>query len=454
MICFLSTVNSLVEMEITTDDPNIDRGRAWIVLVSSFFGMFIFAAFMHGNGVFTAAILEHLTTDISKASWVGSTQLIMMHVPGPLCGIITSQLGCGRTTFLAGIIILGGMIGAYFSTSITGLTLTAGAIAGFGIGLILNTSNTIVGHYFIKRRALASAIVMSGSGIGILVTGPMVQFLTDKYGVEGAYLIQGAFGFNACVLGYLMKPSAIERNKSNRNMNASKSIVQNLKKYRDIATNVSYVSYLMSFGCLYVAENIAIVHLANYVLYKGSTIYQAASLFTAKGFGSLSGRLLMGVVASDPRIKPEILHTSIMGVLGSIFTVFPVYSDNYEPQLIFALACGLYTGALDSLITPISVHYTGVTNLAYCYGLLALLVGISALIGPPLAATLVKSGLSYDICFILGGGAFWLGCCLGLGMMMTKPKNNNEDMERRRDKKTSTRSGTDTICTRNSRQCQ
>ncbi|XP_050417511.1 monocarboxylate transporter 2 [Patella vulgata] len=421
-------------MEITTDDPNIDRGKAWIILVSSFFGMFVFGAFMHGTGVYTAAILEHLTTDISKASWVGSTQIAMMHVPGPLCGIITSQLGCGRTTFLAGIIILVGMIGAYLSTSVTGLTLTAGVIAGFGIGLVLNTSNTIVGHYFIKRRVLASAIAMSGSGMGLLVTGVMVQLLTDKYGVQGAYLIQGAFGFNACVLGYLMKPSAIERNKSNRDITAWKSIVQIVIKYRDIVTNVSYMSYLMSFGCLYVAENIAVVHLANYVIYKGSTTYQAASLFTVKGLGSLSGRLLMGVVASDPRIKPEILHTSIMGVLGSIYTVFPVYSDKYGLQLIFALACGLYSGALDSLITPISVDYVGVTNLAYCYGLLALLIGISAVIGPPLAATLVKSGLSYDICFILGGGAFWLGCCLGFGMMLTKPKNNNVDMERRREK--------------------
>ena len=53
---------------------------------------------------------------------------------------------------------------------------------GIGNGLMYLTSMVTVQHYFDKRRALATGLAVSGSGMGMLVFGFLTQFLLDSLG--------------------------------------------------------------------------------------------------------------------------------------------------------------------------------------------------------------------------------------------------------------------------------
>lgn len=46
-----------------------------------------------------------------------------------------------------------------------------------------------VGFYFEKRRALATGVVMCGTGVGIFIFAPLVTLFLELFGMKGTFLI-------------------------------------------------------------------------------------------------------------------------------------------------------------------------------------------------------------------------------------------------------------------------
>ncbi len=53
---------------------------------------------------------------------------------------------------------------------------------GIGNGLMYLTSMVVVQHYFDKRRAMATGIAVSGSGVGMLIFSYATQLMLDDFG--------------------------------------------------------------------------------------------------------------------------------------------------------------------------------------------------------------------------------------------------------------------------------
>ena len=67
-------------------------------------------------------------------------------------------------------------------------------------------SIVMVGHYFDKKRALATGIAVCGSGTGTFVFAPLGTFLVSQYGWKGANVIFGAIIFHGVVFGAIFRP--------------------------------------------------------------------------------------------------------------------------------------------------------------------------------------------------------------------------------------------------------
>ena len=67
-------------------------------------------------------------------------------------------------------------------------------------------SLVIVGHYFKKRRALATGIAVCGSGVGAFVFGILGEVLIEVYGWKGAMWIISAICLNGVVVSALFRP--------------------------------------------------------------------------------------------------------------------------------------------------------------------------------------------------------------------------------------------------------
>lgn len=79
-------------------------------------------------------------------------------------------------------------------------------ILGAGLGLLYLPSIVVVGHYFKKRRALATGIAVCGSGIGGFVFAPLSEFLIEMYTWKGAMWIISAIVLNGIPIAMLLRP--------------------------------------------------------------------------------------------------------------------------------------------------------------------------------------------------------------------------------------------------------
>jgi len=77
---------------------------------------------------------------------------------------------------------------------------------GAGLGLLYLPAIVSVGHYFKKRRALATGIAVCGSGIGGFVFAPLSEFLIETYTWQGAMIIISAIVLNGIPIAALLRP--------------------------------------------------------------------------------------------------------------------------------------------------------------------------------------------------------------------------------------------------------
>ena len=77
---------------------------------------------------------------------------------------------------------------------------------GIGICFFFLSSIVAVGLYFTRKRAIATGIAMSGSGLGVIVYPYLTQLLLDMYDWRNTLLIIAALCLNAVVCGALFRP--------------------------------------------------------------------------------------------------------------------------------------------------------------------------------------------------------------------------------------------------------
>ena len=64
----------------------------------------------------------------------------------------------------------------------------------------------LVGHYFKKKRALATGIAVCGSGVGVFVFAPLTELLIPEYTWKGTMWIISGICLNALVVTTLLRP--------------------------------------------------------------------------------------------------------------------------------------------------------------------------------------------------------------------------------------------------------
>ena len=64
-------------------------------------------------------------------------------------------------------------------------------MVGFAMGMVYNSSFSIVPRYFDKYKATAAGISMCGVGVGAFVFPPIIKALIDTYGWRGTFLMIG-----------------------------------------------------------------------------------------------------------------------------------------------------------------------------------------------------------------------------------------------------------------------
>jgi MFS family permease len=178
--------------------------RPWIVVFSIWLTLAIASGLYFSFPVFFVALVEDFGWTRGATAAAFSISSVVQGVFSPVVGMLVDRLGPKRV-MLGGALVLG--VACMLSSrvnSLWALYLTVGVLAACGVCAVSWVpSGSLIARWFTERRGSMMGLAFSGMGAGVLVVGPLAQWLIAGHGWRMAYLVLGA-GTLAILLPVIM----------------------------------------------------------------------------------------------------------------------------------------------------------------------------------------------------------------------------------------------------------
>lgn len=154
------------------------RFDGWRMLAAFWIVLFVNLAFpAYGSGVINSYMAVDLHLNREMVGLPYSVYMLMSGLPGPLAALCVNRFGIRFTIVLGGLMVIAGsLLMALLVTSGSGAVFAFGVLVGGGvaIGCVVATQ-TGVARWFVRRRALALSILLSGGGFGGFVAARLLD---------------------------------------------------------------------------------------------------------------------------------------------------------------------------------------------------------------------------------------------------------------------------------------
>lgn len=337
-------------------------------------GCLVFAVMqgIHDNyGVMLPGIIARSGLDYESVSFVIAVEQILYGVTQPVFGMLAIKKSNAFVMFLGIIFMAVGLMVSPFCNSLWSLLLFFGILLPTGtgalcFGIVMGALSPIIGE---KRAAVASGIVQASAGIGDAFMSPMLQQLTDRFGVTFSLPV-----FSMPIL--LMLPIVFWLGAKRKEIDKVQSIPaskeENTKKENlsDILKAAfhdrTYWCLLIGFSTCGFHMSIIETHLFSQYVESGIQANLASLTLTVYGIFTMFGAVLTGFLGQKFRMK-----NVLAGVYG--IRIFIVIAFIFLPQSVpFAfIATALLGISGDSTVPPttgIISKKVGVAKMAVVYG--------------------------------------------------------------------------------------
>ena len=125
---------------------------------------------------------------------------------GPITSALCDRFGCRVVSFTGALLSILGLFLTSFIQEVHKMYLTYGLVWGVGSSFSFVSSIVVLGEYFDTRLALANGIATSGSGVGSLVAGPVINYLLQSVGWKNSMRILSGFANVLWIAAVLFRP--------------------------------------------------------------------------------------------------------------------------------------------------------------------------------------------------------------------------------------------------------
>lgn len=182
----------------------------WIIVGISFVTLGLVYGVWYAFSVFFVALLKEFGWSRSVGAVAFSICVIVSNIVNPFVGGLVYSIGPKKVIVLGALILGVGLALCSLMQTWWQFYLFFGFIAAAGIGAAGWLPNImIIQDWFKEKRGLATGIISSGIGIGILVCVPSVQYLIIQLGWRMAYQVLALFIpliIISLVIAFLKKP--------------------------------------------------------------------------------------------------------------------------------------------------------------------------------------------------------------------------------------------------------
>jgi MFS family permease len=361
-------------------------------------------------------MLTDLHLDRRTLGFISALYTLMSGLPGPLVALSIQRLGLRLTLFLGSLLVsLGSVIMATAVSTGLHAALAFGIVVGFGVamgGIIGGQAGTA--NWFIRRRALALAIISSATAVGGFVAAPLLNHViaVSNNNWRMGWWLMAALSFVAAIIALVFvkeKPEDLGQLPDGGEIEVQKDQKPETRRWRGAVhlTKETWTSrealtdsffWLLMFcqmgvGCGYtVFLAHGVVHLKD-LGHSSDTAAWAISLMAISG---LIAKALIGILGD--RIDPRYLWAVFIGVFGVGQLVVP-QANTMALMVFIAICIGIGFGGGVVCLAAVLSNYYGVKVFPALVGVsIAVGTAFSAII-PPIAGSLYDNGYGYQGAF-------------------------------------------------------
>ncbi|GMG39869.1 unnamed protein product [Ambrosiozyma monospora] len=188
-------------------DPNFhyDKGHFSIVF-GSMIALMPTWGIMSAIGVFQTYVAEHQLEHVSftTQSWIFSVYSFFAMGGSLVIGPFFDQYGGRDLMIIGGVLMIGGLIGASFSSETYQFILSFGVALGVGSAFVICPNVSVVNHYYVKKLGLMQGISEMGGSVGGVLIPLMLRRLFVQVGWGWAMRVLALFSLVCLAIGILL----------------------------------------------------------------------------------------------------------------------------------------------------------------------------------------------------------------------------------------------------------
>ena len=388
----------------------------WVVVGAVWLTLAIASGLYFSFPVFFVALLEEFGWSRGATAAAFSISSVIQGVLSPVVGMLVDRLG-PRRIMLGGAVVLGvacvlaSRIGALWS-----LYAVIGVLAATGLCAVSWVpSGTLIARWFAERRGSMLGLAFSGMGAGVLVMGPLAQWLITAYGWRAAYVVLGV-GTLAVLLpliwfGVRDAPVATAPKRGEAEPRPTPA----RRDVGDALRTTAFWALFFAYLCTPLAVFSVVTHSVAFAVDHGFARLFVAGIFGLTGLLSVAGRILFGVAADRIGRAPAATISYGCTALGTLCLLGLELWPHAAALYAYALFFGLGFGARGPIITAMASQIFPGRRFGVIYGILSVGNGIGGGVAPWFGGFVHDVTGSYRIAFVIavgfcaiGSACFWL----------------------------------------------
>ena len=351
------------------------------------------------TGIAAAAMLNFLCMGIGAFLW----------------GALSDRYGT-RLVVLCGGALLGlGMVLASRASTLLEFQLLFGVIVGVASGSFYAPLTAATAKWFTRNRSLAVALVSAGLSVGSTVMAPLSRWLISTYDWRTAMLVIGDLVWLVIIpAAFLVRnpppaaSAAVPGTPASAGSDLTIGQVLRTPQFAAIA--------FTHFACC-AAHSGPIFHRVTHAIDRGVPAMAAATVLSAAGLASLSGKIGCGIFADRIGARRTLLAgLALQAAAISLYLFTSGLMTFYGLALVFGFA---YGGVMPLYAILVREHF-GERVMGSAFGAVSLAATLGMALGPWLGGALYDAVGSYAWMFI-GSSAIGLGA-VAIALTLRAPR--------------------------------
>ncbi|TSO37060.1 Monocarboxylate transporter 6 [Bagarius yarrelli] len=408
-----------------------DGGWGWAVLTATILVLALTLAFPSCIGIFYTDLQKEFQASNSETSWVPAIMTAVLHAGGPVCSMLVECFGCRATIIVGGIVSGIGMVVSSFAQTMADLYVTTGVVTGLGFCFCFQPSLTMVGHYFVRRRAFASALSSTGTALGLSTLPLLTNFLLRQFGWRGSFLVLGGVVLNCCVCGAVMRPlgpkikvkampiQSINPLLKTNGLSAQQE-QKGLKRYLQrtlsdlvrflcrhmavdlIRTHPRFFAYALGVAWMMLGFLVPLVYLVPYATEHGIDPERAALLMAVLGLVNLTVRPTAALLFGLKRFRGSHHFVYVFAcalLVNGLSNCVCAVVTSFHALLAYVLVFAASMSIVGSLLYTVLMETVEISRFQSALGLISIMESVMLLLGPPLAGMLADFTGHYSYVF-------------------------------------------------------